>query len=92
MCFFPLVFADVEPPTFVNCPSDVVFVSRFEAANFSVPTAQDNAGGVASITVNPAYFYPTQPIDTDLTVVYTVTDHAGLTADCVISIVVKGKL
>ncbi|KAK7506491.1 hypothetical protein BaRGS_00001966, partial [Batillaria attramentaria] len=80
---------DVEPPTFVNCPVSPVLVGRYDAVNFTVPAVQDNAGGVASVTVSPAYFYPTQPIGGDLTVTYTVTDHAGLSADCVINIVLR---
>lgn len=80
---------DMEPPTFISCPTSPVLVSRYGVANFSVPSVRDNAGGVASLTVIPAYFYTTQPVANNMIVTYTVTDHAGLNASCVINIVVK---
>ncbi|XP_070182791.1 CUB and sushi domain-containing protein 3-like [Littorina saxatilis] len=82
---------DVEPPSFTNCPSSPVSVSRYASAGFPVPNAQDNSGSVKSVTVSPAYFYPTQPVDQDITVTYNATDHAGLTDVCVVNIVVKDE-
>ena len=81
----------MEPPRFTNCPSSPVSVSYLSAPGFAVPTALDNSGSVRSVTVSPAYFFPTQPIDADINVTYTATDHASLTAECVISIVIRGK-
>ena len=86
-----LIPSDVEPPTFINCPSSPVSVSYMGPAGFAVPSAQDNSGSVRSITVSPSYFFPTQPIPADINVTYTAMDHASLTAECVVNIVIRGK-
>ncbi|KAL8577903.1 hypothetical protein ACOMHN_011899 [Nucella lapillus] len=78
---------DVEPPKFADCPSGPIRLSRFSSAGFKVPTALDNSGSVSTVIVTPSYFYPTQPVADDTTVNYTAVDHAGLTAECIISIV-----
>ncbi|XP_076452127.1 uncharacterized protein LOC143287751 [Babylonia areolata] len=79
---------DVEPPTFLDCPPGPFNVSRYSPAGFTVPTASDNSGSVRSVIVTPRYFYPTQPVAQDVMVNYTVVDHAGLSAECLVSVVI----
>lgn len=85
----PVSCVDVEPPTFSNCPNRSVSVTLYSQAGFTIPTFQDNSGSVASIAVSPAYFHPTQPVGQDTRVTYTVTDHAGFSANCTISVTVR---
>ncbi|KAK3789280.1 hypothetical protein RRG08_001670 [Elysia crispata] len=79
---------DVEDPTFLDCPinNTVVVVPRYSAAAFNIPTPADNSGLWAELTVDPAYFFPQQPIADDITVIYTVTDYSGLSGSCFINI------
>lgn len=81
---------DNVPPT-VTCPTDTVLLAPMNdcSASFTplTPAAVDDCGDIASITVTPdtSIFYTGAPT----LVVYTVTDEAGNTSTCQISVTVN---
>ncbi|GFR99349.1 sushi, von Willebrand factor type A, EGF and pentraxin domain-containing protein 1-like [Elysia marginata] len=84
------VCTDVEAPYFPNCPVNnaVVVVPRYGIATLTVPAPVDNSGLWAELSVTPAYFLPGQLVAEDMLVIYTATDHAGLSSSCSIVIAV----
>jgi predicted outer membrane repeat protein len=83
---------DTEPPTIIDCPTDLVANATHPAGavvNYTPPSASDNVA-LASFECD---WLPgdTFPIGTTI-VTCLATDTAGLTAECVFSVHVKGAL
>ena len=86
---FLLSFSDTEVPVFTNCSSSVINMDRYvtpAAAGFNKPTATDNSGLLATMTVTPSNFNPTIPLGVDTNVTYVATDQAGNSATCALQI------
>lgn len=86
------VCVDQEPPTFINCPSAPIVVSKgpngYLPVNFTIPTAVDNSGFVVRTEIRPAGFKPPQSVFKATTVEYIAYDVEGNVATCTINITI----
>lgn len=85
------LIADVEKPTFGNCPPKTLHISKLSRLNREAPIAQDNSKYLKSVTVRPILFYINQTILSDTIVTYIAEDYAGNVGKCTFQIIVKGK-
>lgn len=88
---------DAEPPTFVNCPANPIFVEtdengQLKPAFYDVPRAEDNSGRVVYTRVEPTGYEPGRPVTADTDIVYTAFDEAGNTADCTVKLRIPDTL
>ena len=80
-----IYFVDREKPRFIGCPTNQVYLLRFEIA--TTPNVTDNSGAIS--TLNVSY---NRPITEDIRITWTAADHAGNMADpCVVEIRVMGR-
>ncbi|MBK7408029.1 MAG: HYR domain-containing protein [Saprospirales bacterium] len=85
-CSFTVTVTDNEPPTFVNCPSDILVnndVDKCEAVVWwATPIADDNCGATVSLVApspNPGSPFNVGPATA---ISYKATDAAGNSAYC----------
>ncbi|CAK9296951.1 unnamed protein product [Gordionus sp. m RMFG-2023] len=90
----PLCF-DIEPPTFINCPKNPIYVpdlragSKMRKINFSKPRAIDNFGIVGYLESPPfieSPFFMNQP---KMDITYTAFDPTGNQATCIVHFIIK---
>ncbi|XP_043197541.1 uncharacterized protein LOC122368017 [Amphibalanus amphitrite] len=84
---------DAEPPQFVNCPSELLQVTKGEngqilPVNFTEPIATDNSGMIVRTDVRPAGFSPPVYVFRDLMLEYLAFDFDGNVAICQMNITV----
>ena len=79
----------MEPPTFVNCPTEALELDYLEPAVFTPPESLDNSGAVKAVVVDKE-FMPGDLVTDSLSITYSVTDYSGITDTCQINIVRKG--
>ena len=85
---FQYDITDVEPPVFTNCGSSTIFVKKYDSLGMSAPTVTDNSGAVD--TIEPSMPLAT-PIDNDVNITWTATDHAGNTETCVFVVKIRSE-
>ncbi|MEO6733867.1 MAG: hypothetical protein ABIN01_21765, partial [Ferruginibacter sp.] len=87
-CFKDVTVNDITPPTFTNCPADVVIEcsGSSDAANTGTATATDNCS--ANVTFKDA---TTPGCYTLITRTWTATDPCGNTATCVQRIIKRDR-
>ena len=72
-----LLTADVTPPVFLSCPSDIpVSPSKSTTANWKIPVAQDNSNEDPEVTLS-LQITPPYTFTKDTVIVYTATDARG---------------
>ncbi|MGC9472248.1 MAG: gliding motility-associated C-terminal domain-containing protein, partial [Bacteroidales bacterium] len=95
-CSFTVTVEDTEPPVVV-CPSDPVVDAdpgecyyTVSGTEFDPVTATDNCG-IASVSndLNGLATLAGEQVTNGMTIIWTVTDAAGLTAQCSMNITVK---
>lgn len=82
---------DVEPPSFANCPSHIVYLSLYARANtnVSLPVAKDNSGLVLPLSVMPVGFRLDVPLSRSMNVTYTAQDASKNNATCQVQFIVN---
>ena len=88
------IFADVSPPVFRNCPSDIrvnLNANSTAVANWTVPVALDDSNVVPQLTVFPQGIKPPHVINETLLVEYTAKDPSGNVVKCSFRIIPEGK-
>jgi len=86
-----VIVKDVTPPT-ISCPGNIsVYATSAAGAvvNYTAPVVTDNCAGVTTVRTSGLASNSTFPIGTT-TVTHTVTDIAGLTAQCSFTVTVAG--
>ena len=85
------MFVDMAPPTFSNCPTDMIYIDMTMPVYFTVPMATDNSGGIRNVSVMPANFRNGTVVSQDMEVVYRAEDFSGNVGNCTLKIRIKGK-
>ena len=89
-----LIFADVSPPVFKNCPSDIrvnLGTDSTAVANWTAPIALDDSNVEPQVTVFPDGIKPPHVINETLMVEYTAKDPSGNADKCSFKIIPEGK-
>ena len=95
-CIVPVTISDATPPTFVNCPTEMVMVGNDPSTcsakiNWQVPVAQDDCQLVSLVQAAgplPGSILPVTCPPSPSVVVYRATDASGNTATCSIQVLV----
>ena len=88
-----LLTADVIPPVFLSCPSDIRASLNFNStatANWKIPAAQDNSNEDPIITVSPSGVTPPYTFHKDTVIVYTAKDARGNARNCSFKVLLEG--
>lgn len=88
------IFADVSPPEFIRCPSDIranIDGNSTALVNWTKPIAHDNSNVGLNITVIPSGISPPHAFNETTLVSYTATDANGNTNDCSFKVILEGK-
>lgn len=88
-----LFYADVTPPVFLSCPSDIrVSLSNTSSAtlNWTIPIAVDNSKMKLVITVSPLGAIPPYTFHNSTLIVYTAIDAAGNKDECSFKVTLEG--
>ena len=89
-----LLTADVIPPVFLSCPSDIRASLNFNStatANWKIPAAQDNSNEDPKITVSPAGVTPPYTFHKDTVILYTAKDARGNARNCSFKVLLEGR-
>ena len=92
--FLICCIADVFPPVFMSCPSDI-FASITEnssaSVNWTFPVATDNSNQAPQITVSPVGVTSPYTFYTSTVITYTATDASGNKDKCSFEVFLKGQ-
>ena len=99
--FFPILFllslffatADVVPPVFLSCPSDIranLGISSSVLVNWTIPVALDNSNMAPQISVSPPGVTPPYTFYNNTNIVYTAKDPSGLERKCSFRVLLEG--
>lgn len=89
-CKFNVTVSDVDPPVFVNCPSDMTIAAGIgcdTVATWVEPTITDNCDDDVTVVVSPALGTAFM-VGSPTTVTYTATDASGNISSCSFEITV----
>ena len=81
------MLSDTEPPVITNCPKRTKYLAKYGTIGLTIE-ATDNSEALQNKTSDPRLDVP---IGFNVTVTWTVEDHAGNIAECVFNVTVIGK-
>lgn len=85
-----LLTADVTPPVFLSCPSDIpVSPSKSTTANWKIPVAQDNSNEDPEVSLS-LQITPPYTFTKDTVIVYTAKDARGNARNCSFKLLLEG--
>ena len=85
-----LLTADVTPPVFLSCPSDIpVSPSKSTTTNWKIPVAQDNSNEDPEVTLS-LQITPPYTFTKDTVIVYTAKDARGNARNCSFKLLLEG--
>nr|XP_022325864.1 uncharacterized protein LOC111125916 isoform X1 [Crassostrea virginica] len=83
---------DVQDPVVTNCPTQDITVTRFGAANSSVPSFSDNSGIINRVLVTPINYQPDHVIGQETRVTYTAFDQQQNSITCSFLVKIKDEI
>ena len=86
--------ADVDPPDFMSCPSDIrasINENSSALVNWTFPVATDNSNQAPQITVSPAGATSPYTFSLSTLITYTATDASGNKAECSFKVILQGQ-
>ena len=86
-------FADVVPPVFLSCPSDIrvnLGINSSVLVNWTIPVAVDNSNMAPQISVSPPGVAPPYNFYNNTNVVYTAKDPSGNERKCSFRVLLEG--
>lgn len=91
---FTQFLADVVPPVFMNCPSDIrasLNIDSSAKVNWTIPVALDDSHMAVQITVSPPGLAPPYTFYNNTDIVYTATDTSGNQRKCSFRVMLEGE-
>ena len=88
-----MLIADVIPPVFLSCPSDIrasINLNSTATANWKIPVAKDNSNEDLKVTVSPQGVTPPYSFHKNTVIVYTASDTSGNTRNCSFRVLLEG--
>ena len=90
---FFFFFADVAPPVFLSCPSDIrvnLGTNSSVLVNWTIPVAVDNSNIAPQISVSPPGVAPPYSFYNNTNIVYTAKDPSGNERKCSFRVLLEG--
>ena len=87
-------FADVVPPVFLSCPSDIrasLDANSSAVLKWKIPVALDNSNQAPQIIVSPSGVAPPYTFYNTTLIVYTAIDARGNEEECSFKILLEGQ-
>ena len=94
VAFLICCIADVVPPVFMSCPSDIrasINDNSSASVNWTFPVATDNSNEAPQITVSPAGVTSPYTFYTSTVITYTATDASGNKDECSFEVSLQGQ-
>ena len=92
--FLICCIADLSPPVFMSCPSDIfasITKNSSASVNWTFPVAIDNSNQAPQITVSPAGVTSPYTFYTSTVITYTATDASGNKDECSFKVSLQGQ-